>query len=170
MSVQDNLMPGEQILSECKPFYATSRRIIRYDERAARQPMAEVAYQQLASVELMRTPSHPVMVMGTIIFLVAVFLTFSGIIVITSIPAMLAGAALLALGAKGKFGYYQLHFHSTRSAMEYEARPEWWGSSLRNLMENMGLSTPKEKALWQLDYATAGSFIATGEEHCGGAT
>jgi hypothetical protein len=25
----------------------------------------------------------------------------------------------------------------------------------------MGLSTPKEKALWQLDYARAGSFIAT---------
>ena len=47
MGLQDILMPGEKRLSERKPFYATSRRIMRFNEREKGEP-AEIAYQQLS--------------------------------------------------------------------------------------------------------------------------
>ena len=105
MSLQDILIPGEKILYECKPFYATSPRIIRYDETAQGEPMAEIAYHQLTAVELMRKPNHTMMILGTLVILAAIYLIGAGFIFITFIPALMGGAALLALGARGNLGY-----------------------------------------------------------------
>ena len=46
-SIHSILVPGEKILFECRPFYATSRRIIRYDESSPREQVSEVDYQQV---------------------------------------------------------------------------------------------------------------------------
>ena len=145
------LMPGERILSECKPFYATSRRIIRYDDGLDGEPMAEITYPQLTGVQLARKPSHPLMLAGTVAILGAVFLTLVGVIFFTSILALAGGIAMLAFGARGKVGYYRLlvQVPGGTTSRGLEAEP---GS---------GLGTIMDEARWRLDYPQGGSFIAT---------
>ena len=160
LSLQDILTPGEQILSECKPFYATSRRIIRFDDRAPDEPMAEISYDQLTAVELMRKPGHRMMVLGTAAIVSALFLTAIGFIFITSIPVLIIGVALLVVGARGKLGYYQLHIRRTVQPTPRTPNPNL-DTTVRTLMETFGLRTPDEEARWRLDYRKAGSFIET---------
>ena len=162
MSLQDILMPGEKILSECRPFYATSRRIIRYDERVQGAPMVEVAYHQLTAVEVIRKPSHPMMLLGTLAVISAIFLTAIGLIFITSLPALIAGVVLLVLGARGKLGYYRLHVRENSAAPAQPSTSEAdLGTTIRSFMEYMGVMTPAEEARWIMDYSKARSFIAT---------
>jgi hypothetical protein len=153
-------MPGEKVISECKPFYATSKRIIRYDEGAQSQPVAEIGYHQLAAVELMRKPSHPMMALGTLCILAAIFLAASSIIIVTAIPALIVGVVLLAIGARGNLGYYQLRIRETHRAT-HQALGASQGSAINTLIESLGLRTPPEEARWRVDYARAGSFLAT---------
>ena len=160
MSLQDILMPGEKILSECKPFYATSRRIIRYDDQVEGEQPATLDYEQVTAVELTRKSNHPMMILGTLAIIAAIFLTTTGYILITSIPALLGGVALLALGARGKLGYYRLHIRKTPTAPS-QASEQDRTPGVRNLMESMGLRTRVEEVRSRLDYARAGSFIAT---------
>ncbi len=159
MSLQDYLMPGEKVLSVCEPFYATSRRIMRYDEKEGGGP-AEIAYQQLTGVELIRKPSHPMIILGLLCIFVAILLTMTGLIIVTSIVALFGGGALIALGVRGGLGYYQLR---TRSSRRPEGHPLETGmaASILALMESLGLRKPDEDAIWRLDYQKAGSFIAT---------
>ena len=160
MGIQDILMPGEKILSECKPFYATSRRIIRYDETAQGEPAAEVAYDQLAGVEVIRISNHTMMILGTIVILFTLFLTGTGYIFITSIPGLIGGAAMLAFGARGKLGYYQLHIKDRITAIDKGS--EVTGSTtIRGFMESLGLGRASGEARWNLEFSKAGSFIAT---------
>jgi hypothetical protein len=81
----------------------------------------DIPYHQLTSVELVRRTNHPVMILATLLL-------------ISSILAILAGAVVLAIGARGKLGYYQLHSKSM---------------------------APEVKRLWQVEYQHSGSFIAT---------
>jgi hypothetical protein len=155
-------MPGEKVISECKPFYATSKRIIRYDEGAQSQPVAEIGYHQLAAVELMRKPSHPMMALGTLCILAAIFLAASSIIIVTAIPALIVGVVLLAIGARGNLGYYQLRIRETHTpAHQAVGADQGSGSTINTLIESLGLRTPPEEARWRVDYARAGSFLAT---------
>ncbi len=160
MSVENMLMPGERILSECKPFYATSRRIIRYDDGLDGEPMAEITYPQLTGVQLARKPSHPLMLAGTVAILGAVFLTLVGVIFFTSILALAGGIAMLAFGARGKVGYYRLlvQVPGGTTSRGLEAEP---GSGLGTIMEALGLKSSDDEARWRLDYPQGGSFIAT---------
>lgn len=159
MSLQDYLMPGEKILSECKPFYATSRRIMRYDEREGGGP-TELAYQQLAGVELIRKPNHPMIILGLLCIFAAVLLTMAGLIFFTSALALIGGGVLIVLGVRGTLGYYQLR---TRQSDRPIGQPleTSLGASFLMLMESLGLRTPDEEARWRLEYQKAGSFIAT---------
>ena len=160
MSVQDVLMPGEKILSVCKPLYATSQRIVRYDERMPGGPVDEIAYHQLTGVELMWKPSHPMMIIGTVSIIAAVFLSLTGLIFITSVPALIIGVVLLALGARGGPGYYRLRI-SDPSAGAYMTPDRKQGNTLLMLMEYLGLRTAVEETRWRMDYSKAGSFLAT---------
>ena len=84
----------------------------------------------------------------------------AGFIFITFIPALMGGAALLALGARGKLGYYQLHIRKTSTATPTALEANR-GTTIRTFMQSLGLTTPAEEARWRLDYAKAGSFLAT---------
>jgi hypothetical protein len=134
VDIQAHLSPSEKILSEFKPFYATSHRIIRVapGDAGSRTRLLEIPYHQLTAVELMRRPNHPMMIIGTIMTAIGLYL--ATVPFITSIFAILAGAAVLAIGARGKLGYYQLH----ASGMP-----------------------PEAERFWQVDYQRSGSFIAT---------
>ena len=160
MSLEDVLGPGEKVISECKPFYATSRRIIRYDERAGRDQVHELEYHELTSVELVRKPNHPLMIMGTLALLAAILLTTTGLIIVTAIPALMAGIMLLVLGARGKLGYYRLNVREPSPPRPGDPDPGWDGT-IRSLLEPLGLMTPTRDARWCLDYKRGGSFIAT---------
>ena len=159
-SIHSILVPGEKILSECRPFYATSRRIIRYDERSPGDQVSEVDYQQIIAVEIIRKPSHPTMLLGTLCVLGAIFLGTTGIIIVTAVPAAIGGIALLILGARGKLGYYQLHIRK-QAAPATTGSDRDPGSTMVSFMESVGLRTPPDQLRWRLDYYHGGSFIAT---------
>ena len=161
-SVEDVLTPGEKILSECKPFFATSKRIIRFDEDPMGARVAELSYQQVTAVQLTRKPSHPMMAMGTAAFLCGLFLFSSGFLIITGIPAMIAGIAMLAMGARGSVGYYQLHVQDGSVAADRSDQQDiGWGPTVNGIIDFLGLRSPSGEALWRLDYVRARSFIAT---------
>lgn len=160
MSLLDILTPGEKMLAECSPFYATSRRIIRYEEGHHPDSTQELSYQDLAGVEIIRKPSHPMMALGTVAVLSAIFLALTGIIIITAVASLIAGAAMLFLGSRGKPGYYRLLL-KTRPSTMYTGREEQRGPTVGSLMILLGLKTPGDETLWRLDYWKGGSFIET---------
>ena len=160
MSLQDVLTPGEKVLSECRPFYATSRRILRYDEGQGGGRVEELAYHDLAGVQVIRRPSHPMMIVGTLAVLSALYLATTRFIAVTAFPAALAGGALLFIGARGRLGYYQLHTRKAASAA-FDETQGGWRDLAGKAMEVLGLRAPPEEARWRLDYSNGGSFIAT---------
>ncbi len=134
MNIYKQLTAGEQLLSEFKPFYATSRRILRYEEKAGAPAIKELPYYRLDSIEMVRTPRHNLMMTGTAVVIGALLATFMGLIAFTTIPAIVIGLAVLFYGGAGKEGYYQLH--------------------IRNADRN-------EERLWRVKYEGSGTFIAT---------
>ena len=159
-SIHSILVPGEKILSECRPFYATSRRIIRYDESSPREQVSEVDYQQITAVEIIRKPSHPTMLLGTLCVLAALFLGTTGFLIVTAVPAAIGGIALVILGARGKLGYYQLHIRKQAAPVATDPDGDL-GSTMVSFVGSLGLRTPPDQLRWRLDYYQAGSFIAT---------
>ena len=159
MSLQDILPPGEKMLAECSPFYATSRRIIRYEEGDRPDSTHELSYQDLAGVEVIRKPSHPMMALGTVAVLSSIFLALTGII-ITAVASLIAGAAMLFLGSKGKPGYSRLLL-KTRPLTLVAGPEEQRGPTVGGLLILLGLKTPGDETLWLLDYWRGGSFIET---------
>lgn len=160
MSVQDILKPGEKVLSVCKPLYATSQRIVRYDERMPGEQVDEIAYNDLTGVELMWKPSHPMMILGTVCIIAAIFLSLTGLILITSVPALIIGVVLLVLGARGGPGYYRLRTRDS-SPHPYLTPDRKQSITLLTVMEYLGLRTSIEETRWRMDYSKAGSFLAT---------
>jgi hypothetical protein len=134
VDIQPHLSPSEKVLSAFGPFYATSHRVVRLDPKngPSRGHLLEIPYHQLTSVELMRRPNHPLMVLGAFIILLGFFLT--GILYFSSIFAILVGGAILFAGARGRPGYYQIY------AREMPRHAERY---------------------WQVEYNRSGSFIAT---------
>ena len=160
MTVQDVLLPDEKVLSECKPFYATSRRIIRLDEGSRGESMAELTYTQVTGVGLVRNPSYPVMIAGVAVLLGAVFLTFVGFIFFTSILAVAGGAALLISGSRGKPAYYQLHVQRSPTLAPAQPGSEWQ-TTINTLKGWLGMGASEGDSMWRLDYRKGGSFIST---------
>ena len=108
MSLLSHLTPGEEVLSRLEHYYATSHRVLWYAETPKGEELAELPYYRLRSVELVREPSHGLMVGGTVMallgFLLSLYLGF-----ITGPLAIAFGLGMLFLGAYGKEGYYQLN-------------------------------------------------------------
>ncbi|MBI2873290.1 MAG: hypothetical protein HYY00_08905 [Chloroflexi bacterium] len=132
MSLEDHLDPGEQIISRCHPFYATSKRVLRYGKKGQMEQVEHLPYARLSSVELVERPSHKVMVTGTLIAILGVVLATMGLV--TSILALVAGVALVAYGGIGRPGYYQFRAHNMSKA---------------------------EEGRWRMDHRVAPAFIAT---------
>ena len=160
MSLQDVLVPGEKVLSECKPFYATSRRIIRYDEGPGAKPMAALAYHQISGVQVRQRPSYFMMVFGALCLLSALYLTLMGHIFVTALPALVIGVVLMFFGVQGKLKYYQLQLRDVLPPVSMEPQTDW-NTTIRPFMESVGIIAPTYEALWRLDYYSGRSFIAT---------
>ncbi len=128
MGVYDHLMAGEEMLSQFDPFYATSRRVIRYVQKPTREEFLELPYARLTSIETIKTPRHNLMIAGTAVIIGAVFLFLTLFVVITLLPAIIMGLAMIIYGGMGKEGYVQLHIHGATSGEERPWRVKWQGS------------------------------------------
>ena len=108
VSLLNHLTPGEEVLSRLEHYYATSHRVLWYAETPKGEELAELPYYRLRSVELVRAPSHGLMVGGTVMtlagFLLSLYLGF-----ITGPLAIVFGLGMLFLGAYGKESHYQLN-------------------------------------------------------------
>ena len=154
------LLPGEKILSECGSLYATSRRLILYEERNGQVAVEELSYQNLVGVELVRKASHPMMVLGVLAMLGAIFLTITGLIFITAFLSVGGGAALLLYGSKGNVSYYQLHISRPAPVTPSEP-PTELEVVLQRIKSALGIKPSETDERWRLDYLTGKSFIAT---------
>ena len=139
MGLMDHLQPGEEVVARAGQFYATSRRVLRYDpSTGGKETLSEVPYNRVRSVELDRPPNHVYMASGTIMAASGLFLTLT-IGWITPLLAIPLGLALIFLGASGtgKQQYFQLH--------------------------TTGL-TPKEEAVWRIQYIGSMDLITAIQE------
>ena len=134
LSIQDYLSPTEKLLGVYQPFYATSHRVIRLEPRPGPEGkrLLEISYHQLNAVRLVHQVSHPMLAAGTVLVVLGLYL--ATLPLLTSVFPILAGAAFLFFGARGRPCYYQLH------AVDLTSEAERW---------------------WRLEYPKSGSFIAT---------
>ena len=119
-SIAEYLQPSERVLSVFLPFYATSYRVLRLDppNGPSRGHLLEMQYQQLASIDLTRRASHPIMALGAVLIILG-FLT-TGILPISAMLIMVMGGVVIFFGARGKPGYYQLYARDMpRQALRY---------------------------------------------------
>ena len=133
LKVAESLDEGERIVSSFGPYFATSRRILLYLERARGLVVRELAYEALNDIRSVNKANHLLLLAGIMLVVVSFF----------SMPILgvflpLAGAALgayfLILGSVGRPAYYQI--------------------------EADGI-LPQEQWLWRIKHRGSGSFIAT---------
>ncbi|MDP6453551.1 MAG: hypothetical protein QF898_09615 [SAR202 cluster bacterium] len=127
------LRDGERIVSQFGPYFATSQRILVVLKKAAGTDVDELPYAQLESIDEVSVPNHRKMIMGSILAILGLILTFGWFLILPMI-AVFAGVILVFHGAVGQPAYYQLRGRD----MERE--------QLRR---------------WQVRRYGAGSFIAT---------
>ena len=158
--LETTLAPGEKVLSECGPLFATSRRLLRCERRPAGVSFEELSYQQLTGVEVVRKASHPIMALGVLAVLGAIFMTITGLIFVTAFLAVAGGLAMVLYGSKGHNSYYQLHVDQPPTASSPEP-PTELEVALERVKAAFGISTEKVDKRWQLDFVKGRSFIAT---------
>ena len=132
MGIRERLRYGETIVSDHHPFYATSQRVIHYEEIDGREELWELPYARLTSVEVIKLPRHKMMIAGTMLTIGGIIMATVGFI--TSWPAIIIGMGAIIYGGIGREAYYQLHADGM---------------------------TKEEAARWRLVYWGSGSFIRT---------
>ncbi len=139
MALRDYLEPEERIQARCDPFYATSRRLIRYQLTREGEKVYLLPYNRVRSIELVRKPHHKLMTLGTILAASGILLFFYwGLI--TSIPTFFIGIGVIIYGGQGRDVHYQIH------------------------LENM---TPEEKEIWRVRPRGSKDFITSIAETTG---
>ena len=133
MSLWEKLTSGEEVLARVGPFYATTHRVVRYEQGPdGKEVLTELPYNRLRSVESVRPGDHRMMAGGTALVLLGLFLgVYIGLY--TPLLAVPLGLGLIFFGAKGKEVYYQLH----------GADP-----------------TPKDQTTWRIPYRGSMEFLA----------
>ncbi len=136
MSIHRHLMDGERVLGEAPPFYATTHRVLRYEEAPdGIESISELIYNRIASVERVSAPNHKLMIGGTLMVLAGLFLgVYIGLY--TPYLAVPAGLAVIIFGAIGG------------------------GMPVCYRLESRGAS-PEEQAKWLVPYRGSMQFIAT---------
>ncbi|MFH1560508.1 MAG: hypothetical protein ABID84_03765 [Chloroflexota bacterium] len=126
MGIREQLRPGETVISDHQPFYATSQRVIHYEEKDGKEDLWEISYARLTSVEVIKLPRHKVMIAGTMMIVGGAIMSTMGFI--TAWPALLVGIGVIIYGGIGREAYYQFH----ANGMTKEEAPRWrlayWGN------------------------------------------
>lgn len=106
MPVESHLGLNEKLISRCHPFYATSKRLIRYQTRKGQEQVYQLPYDSLSSIELVQRPSHRMMMAGTGMTILGAILAAMGLF--TSILALIAGIGVVAYGGMNRPSCYQI--------------------------------------------------------------
>ena len=138
MNVRDHFLPDEYLLAESAPFYVTTHRLIRYDERPMGNELIHYPRERLASVEQMRTPNHKLMIIGTVVTLGGVYLLIIGFV--TSVLAIAGGIVGIVYGSMQGEGYYQIRIHglSEEETLRWRVSSRGTGRLIRTLREALG--------------------------------
>ena len=127
MGIRDQLRPGEVIISDHDPFYASSQRIIHYEERDGKGELRDIPYTSLISIEVIKLPRHKMMVAGTLLIiggaLMAATLQF-----LTSWLAIFVGVGAIIYGGIGKESFYQMHAYGMTKDQAAKWRLNYWGN------------------------------------------
>ncbi len=133
LRVAESLKQGERIVSSFGPYFATSRRILLYLERAREQNVRELAYESLSDIRSVNRSNHLLVMTGAALVIVSIF-SMPILGVFLPLVGAAAGAYFLILGSVGRPAYYQI--------------------------EAEGI-LPQERWLWRIRHQGSGSFIAT---------
>jgi hypothetical protein len=133
MGIREQLRPGETIISDHDPFYATSQRVIHYEEKGGKEELWDLSYARLTSVEVVKLPRHQIMIAGTLMIIGGAIMAATQLFFTSWFP-ILAGVGAIIYGGIGREAFYQLHANGM---------------------------TKEEAARWRLAYWGNGSFIRT---------
>ena len=139
MSIRNHLRQGEAIISDHNPFYATSHRVIHYEEKDGNEKLQELPYSRLTSVEVVKLARHKMMIAGTMMVIGGVIMAVT-LLFITSWITIIAGIAVVIYGGIGREAYYQFHVEGMNKEEEARWRLAYWGggSFVRTVQTVMG--------------------------------
>lgn len=161
MPLRNHLHPDEDILARVSPFYATSRRILRFDSlRNGEERFTELPYARVKSIEIVRPPNHRLMAGGTVVSIGGLFLAmFVGLY--TPMIAVPAGLAMIMLGGNGTgMGrYFQLTVEEAPGPRAAGANVTGEGPNQKEKSASGKGARRKEQALWQVPYVGSMDFI-----------
>ncbi len=133
LKVAESLYDGERIVSSFGPYFATSRRILLYLERARGLMVRELAYESLSDIRSVNKSNHLLVMTGAALVIVS-FLSMPILGVFLPLAGAAAGVYFLILGSVGRPAYYQIEAEGV---------------------------LPQEQWLWRIKHRGSGSFIAT---------
>ncbi len=133
-NIHSHLAHSERLLSTFGSFHATNYRVLRMDppEGPSKGLLLEIPYNRLISVDLVRRANHPLLILGTVMALLGLFIM--PVLPVSALLTLPIAGGVLFMGARGKPGYFQL------SAQDMPKR---------------------EERLWRVEYERSGSFVAT---------
>ncbi|MBI2855560.1 MAG: hypothetical protein HYX93_01790 [Chloroflexi bacterium] len=126
MGIRDHLREGEAIISDHSPYYATSYRVIYYQERDGTEELHDPPYGLLSSVEVIKLPRHRVMIASTLMIIGGAVMASYGFF--TSWLAIVVGVGGLIYGGMGRKAYYQFRVRGMTQDGESQWRLPYWGS------------------------------------------
>ena len=139
MSIRDHLRQGEAIISDHNPYYATSYRVIYYEEKDGNEELAELPYSRVTSVEVVKLARHRVMIAGTMMVIGGAILAATWNL-IGSWLSIIAGIGVVIYGGIGREAYYQFKAEGMDKEEEARWRLAYWGngSFVRTVQTVMG--------------------------------
>ncbi len=139
MSIRDHLRQGEAIISDHNPYYATSFRVIHYEEKDGNEELSELPYSRVTSVEVVKLARHNVMIAGTMLVVGGAILAATWNL-IGSWLSIVAGIGVVIYGGIGREAYYQFRAEGMDKEEEAKWRLTYWGSGsfVRTVQTVMG--------------------------------
>ena len=138
MGIRGKLRHEETLISDHQPFYATSQRVIHYEEKDGREELWELSYSRVTSVQVIKLPRHKMMIAGTLMIVGGAIL--STIVFITSWLAIIVGVGAIIYGGMGRQAFYQIHANGMTKDEAARWRLAYWGngSFIRTILTAIG--------------------------------
>jgi len=120
------LAPGEQVVARVGPFFATSQRVVRYDE--ANGAFAQVPYARVDSIDLVRPQNQKLILGGGVLIILGLFL-FGAVGLYTGLISIPLGIVLMVMGGRGgKEVFYELRSNDGMPGGQEQWRVPYRGS------------------------------------------